>query len=270
MAVEQQIVTRLGPIQVRVIGDGRPAVLWPSLFVDMGSWRRIVDDLAAERRLVLIDGPGHGRSGDPGRRYTMTECVGAAVEVLDALAITGPVDWVGNAWGGHVGIIAAADHPTRVRSLVSISAPVAAYTAAERRRTRILLTAYRMLGPAQFIRSAVVETLLAPATRANDPEAVAYVDSQFRDADRRQLRNAVESISLGRHDITALLPRIGVPTLFATGADSTGFTPAQAATAITQVPGGTVAIVPDSAYLPPLEQPREMARLILDFWATQD
>jgi pimeloyl-ACP methyl ester carboxylesterase len=267
MSLDRQFQTRLGPLHVRVTGDGPPAVLWPSLFVDGGSWRRIEHGLAARRTLVLIDGPGHGASGDPGRRYTTAECVDAAFEVLDALAIDGPVDWVGNAWGGHVGILATTSHARRLRSLVSISAPVAAYTATERRRTHFLLAAYGVLGPARFIRAAVVETLLAPATRTDDPEAVAYVDGQIRDADRRHLRNAVQSISLGRPDLANMLPRIGVPTLFVTGTDDTGFTPHQAAEAITHVPGGVVAIVADAAYLPPLERPRETARLILDFWA---
>ncbi len=267
MAPDQSIQTRLGSLRVRVTGEGSPAVLWHSLFVDSGSWRRIEDDLAARRTLVLIDGPGHGSSTDPGRRYTTAECADAAFEVLDALAIDDPVDWLGNAWGGHVGIHAATDRPHRLRSLVGISAPVAAYTAAERRRTRLLLAAHGALGPARFIRAAVVEVLLAPATRTNDPEAVAYVDGQIRDADRRRLRNAVRSISLGRPDLTHLLPRIGVRTLFVTGADDAGFTPDQATEAIAQVPGGTVAIVEGAAYLPPLERPQETARLILDFWA---
>ncbi len=262
------ITTRVGPLHVRQVGSGPPAVLWHSLFVDSTSWRRVAPLLSAERRLILIDGPGHGASGDPGRRYTMRDCAEAAVAVLDALAIAEPVDWVGNAWGGHIGITLAAAHRERFRSLVAIGTPVAAYTAAEARRTRLLLSLYRLLGPVGFIRSAVAETLLAPATRERDPEAVDYVRAQIGGANRRRLRNAVVSISLGREDLTGRLPTIRVPTLFVTGADHGGFTPEQAYEAIALVPGGRCATVPDAAYLAPLEQPGEVARLVQAFWAT--
>ena len=64
---ERQIVeTRLGALAVRVHGEGPVAVLWHSLFVDDSTWSRVEDDLARARRLVIITGPGHGVSPDPG------------------------------------------------------------------------------------------------------------------------------------------------------------------------------------------------------------
>lgn len=261
------IATRVGPLRVRQVGDGPPAALWHSLFVDSTSWRRVEQSLGAERRLILIDGPGHGASGDPGKPYTMRDCAGAALDVLDALGVDGPMDWVGNAWGGHVGITLAAAHPERLRSLTAIGTPVAAYTPTGARQTRLLLNLHRLLGPAGFIQRAVAETLLSPATQAHDPEAVDYVRSQIGAADRGGLRNAVVSISLGREDLTGLLSGLRVPTLFVTGADHTGFTPEQARAAIDLVPGGQLAVVPNAAYLAPLEQPKETARIVQRFWA---
>jgi pimeloyl-ACP methyl ester carboxylesterase len=261
------IATRVGPLHVRQTGSGPTAVLWHSLFVDSASWRRVEPHLSEDRQLILIDGPGHGASGDPGKRYAMRECAEAAVDVLDALGVAEPVDWVGNAWGGHVGITLAAVHPERLRSLVAIGSPVAAHTQAEARETQLLLGVHRLIGAAGFIRTAVAEALLSPATRERDPEAVDYVHSQLSGADRRLLRNAVVSISLGREDLTGLLPDIRVPTLFVTGADHSGFMPEQARESIALVPCGRLAIVPDAAYLAPFEQPGETARVVKEFWA---
>jgi pimeloyl-ACP methyl ester carboxylesterase len=262
-----RIPTRVGPLSVREVGSGPAAVLWPSLFVDSDSWQRVEAGLAEHRHLVLIDGPGHGASGDPGHRYTLSDCASAAVEILDALGVGEPVDWLGNAWGGHVGIHAATEHPQRLRSLVAIGTPVASYTPSERRRTSFLVAMYRLLGPVGFLQEGVAKVLLSPPTRAQDAAAVAYVKTQLATADRRMLRNAIESISLGRGDVTSRLPRIPVPTLFITGSDDAGFTPDQARAAIGLVPGGQVAIVPDAAYLPPLERPADVLGLILGFWA---
>jgi pimeloyl-ACP methyl ester carboxylesterase len=97
--------------------------LWPSLYLDHRSFDDVVADLAAAHRCIVVDGPGHGRSPGPGRRYDLAACARAAMQVLDALHVD-DVDWVGNAWGGHVGARAAIDFPRRVRALVAISAPM--------------------------------------------------------------------------------------------------------------------------------------------------
>ena len=105
---------------------------------------------------------------------------------------------------------------------------MAALSPSERRQTYPLLIVYGVLGPIELVRSGVTEALLSPHTRANDPEAVVLVRDNLRHANRRMLRNAVRSISLGREDLTALLPRIEAPTLMITGSDHAGFTPTQA------------------------------------------
>ncbi|HQR26936.1 MAG TPA: alpha/beta hydrolase [Nocardioides sp.] len=268
MSERSFIDTVVGRLAVRVEGQGAPAVLWHSLFVDERSWRRVTAELAEVRRLVTITGPGHGESSDPGGRYDLRQCARAAAEVLDALGVAEPVDWVGNAWGGHVGIRFATAYPRRTRSLVTLGTPVQPLSAAERARTHALLLAHRVLGPAGFILDGVVETMLAPATRASDPEAVALVRTSVTAADRRLLRNAVVSISLHREDLGALLPGVAVPTLMITGEQHGGWTPAQAAAAATRLPDGRVAVVPDAAYLVPLEQPGAVVELVRRFWTS--
>jgi hypothetical protein len=68
MAERRIIDTTAGRLAIRVVGDGPTAVLWPSLFMDERSWDRLIPTLIQDRRLVIINGPGHGGSGDPGRR----------------------------------------------------------------------------------------------------------------------------------------------------------------------------------------------------------
>jgi len=266
MTDRQMIDTTLGPLAVRMLGSGPTAVLWPSLFMDGRSWDRVIPAMAQDRRLVVIDGPGHGSSGDPGRRYSLRECVTAASQVLDRLSVTDPVDWVGNAWGGHVGLRFAADLASRCRSLVTLGTPVAALSRMERLRTYPLLAVHGVLGPIELVLSGVTEVLLSGHTRANDPEAVDLVRDSMRHANRRMLRNAVRSISLGREDLTSLLPRITAPTLLVTGSEHSGFTPAQGQAAAGMIPNGRAAVVPDAAYLVPLEEPSATTTLIREFW----
>lgn len=266
---EQRVVeTQVGALAVRQCGEGPTAVLWHSLFVDERSWQRVEHELAAERRLVLITGPGHGASRDPGRRYTLEECAAAAGTVLDVLGVDEPVDWLGNAWGGHVGVVFAATWPARCRTLVTVGTPVQALNRLERARTHALLVAHRILGPARFVQDGVVEVLLSVRTRAEDPASVALVKDCLSRADRAALRNAVVSISLRRADLGGLLPRITAPTLFITGAEHEGWTAEQARAASRLLPDGTVAVVDGAAYLAPLEVPERTAHLVRQFWSS--
>jgi pimeloyl-ACP methyl ester carboxylesterase len=249
-----------------LLGDGPSAVLWHSLFVDERSWGRVENDLATQRRLVIITGPSHGASGDAGRRYTLDDCAEAAGTVLDSVGIGEPVDWVGNAWGGHVGLVFAARWPERCRTLVTLGTPVQSLGLVERARTISLLIAYRLLGPARFIRTGVVDTLLSPKSRAQDPAAIALVEDALIHADRGPLRNAVVSISLRRRDLTNRLARVSVPTLFVTGSDHKGWSPQQAMAASKVLPNGSVAVVADAAYLVPFENPAETIQLVRHFW----
>ena len=265
---EPQIVdTRLGALAVRVRGEGPVAVLWHSLFVDDRTWHRVEDDLARLRRLVIITGPGHGASADPGRRYNMDECAEAAADVLAFLGVVEPVDWVGNAWGGHVGVVFAARWPERCRTLVTLGTPIHSYTKFDRLPIWIVLPVVRLFGPVGFIGTGIRDALLSSTTRAQDPEARALVVECLRTMNRAALVNAVVSISLRRPDLTSRLDQIRCPTLFVTGSDHTDWTPEQARVAGRLLADGATEVIPDVAYLVPLEAPDRTVQLVRDQWA---
>lgn len=268
--LEHWVDTRVGRLRVCIEGKGSSqptALLWHSLFVDERSWGPVVPELAQDRQLILVTGPGHGRSGDPGHRYSMEDCAEAALEVLRAEAIEGPVDWVGNAWGGHVGILVASLHPERIRTLITAGAPVHAYALAGRLSTHLLLLLYRWLGPTPYLSNAVVEALLSEHSRATNPSAVGLVRDGFTGADRAAMINAVISISLNRRDLAPLLPRVLAPTLFITGSEHPDWSPEHMRSAAALLPHGTCQVIDQAAYLVPLEAPADFGHSVREFWA---
>jgi pimeloyl-ACP methyl ester carboxylesterase len=242
-------------------------VLWHSLFMDERSWQRVEAGLGEKRRLVVITGPGHGTSADPGHRFSLDDCAAAAGDVLAALDVTGPVDWVGNAWGGHVGVVFAATWPDRCRSLATLGTPIQSYRRSQRLLFRAMLAVYRMVGMVDFLSNGIRDALLSPKTRLDDAEAVALVLDSLRTMERRALANAMVSISLQRPDLTKRLPAIRCPTVFVTGEDHPEWTPDQASAASRMLLTGSVAVVPDTSYLTPLEAPAATIRIVRDLWA---
>jgi len=261
-----RIQTRVGSLAVRVCGDGPPAVLWHSLFVDERSWQRVEEALARHRRLVIITGPGHGASSDPGHRYSLEDCAAAAGEVLAALDIPAPVDWVGTAWGGHVGVVFAATWPDRCRTLVTFGTPIQAYGRSQRLLFRCMLAVYRIVGMVDYLADGISQALLSPRTRSTDPEAVALVLESLHTMKRRALANAMVSISLQRSNLTPRLASIRCPTVFVTGSDHPEWSIDQAEAKSRELIDGSAVVVPDTAYLIPLEAPAETIRIVRDLW----
>jgi pimeloyl-ACP methyl ester carboxylesterase len=95
---------------------------------------------------------------------------------------------------------------------------------------------------------------------------VALVLDCLRTMERRALANAMMSISLGRPDLTPQLAAIRCPTVFVTGSDHAEWTPDQAESKSRLLAAGSVAVVPDTAYLTPVEAPMETVRIVQALW----
>src|SRR6478736_5718517 len=165
----ERLETRLGTLNARVTGTGRLTILWSSMFVDSHTWDRIlpllIDGSAIRRRFVLIDPPGLGLSDALVRRSTIAEAADAARDALEALGATEPVDWVGNAFGGHVGLNLATD-PTTLRSLIAISSPTEPIAPDLRRKIGLLHPLLKLSGPVGPVRDAIIDAMLTDESAA--------------------------------------------------------------------------------------------------------
>jgi len=263
------IPTRLGPLAVTRHGSPRPPlVLWHSLFVDGRSWDAVLPVLTERRSVFVIDGPCHGQSPGPDRRFGFDECVDAAVDVLDHLGL-GAVDWIGNAWGGHVGVSVAARHADRIESLVAITSPIDAFRGATRARFGFLIALYRMLGWRRWLLDLLVDALVAPSVGAARPEVARYVTEAVTAPGKRPMYLAMRSLMLGRPSQLPLLPSITAPTLFVATSDDPMWTPEVARREAAGLPRGTVALLEHGRHLAPVETPEALGAILAP-WLDRD
>jgi pimeloyl-ACP methyl ester carboxylesterase len=263
----QRVPTALGELAVHVLGAGRPTVLWPALFTDGSSFGYVLPALLRGRRLLVVDGPGFGRSARLTRNVPFGAAVEAAAELLGALAPGETADWVGNGWGGAVGLVLAAERPELVRSLVAIAAPLLPPAGEERRHLRRLLRRLFLLGPIPPVGPALLDTLLAPEARS-DPSSVGVVLDAILLAGRFSAARAARSFLLGQPDLTGLLPRVDAPTLLVAGGDDPAWGVDDVDRAAALAPFARSAVVPGSRVLVPVEQPAALAALVRGFWAS--
>jgi pimeloyl-ACP methyl ester carboxylesterase len=263
--MHQTIETSLGSLRVEIAGAGPTAVLWHSLFLNNRQWDRVIPSLCRERRLVMIEGPGHGMSEAAVERFTLEDCADAAAGIMDSLDIQ-RADWVGNAWGGHVGTIMADRYPDRIASLVSIGAPLPAIGASERKHLQVAVWMYKAFGPRAFLANKILETLLAPDVLANDLQAVETVRRAFTEADRKGMGIALDSAMLGRPTITTQFNRLAVPRTTIVGNQDALWSAEMARSCVDETSNSTVVSIDGASHIPPLERPEATAAEILAFW----
>src|SRR5690554_2164906 len=263
-----RVDTRLGSLSVRRVGEGTLTVLWSSMFVDSHTWDRMLPLLMAgapDREYVLIDPPGLGRSEPLQRRSSIVEAADAALDALDGLGATGPIDWVGNAFGGHVGYQLATD-PSVIRSFVAISAPTEPVAPHLRRQIGLLSPVLRLAGPIKPVRDAIVSAMLTDASAATPGIRDVVLDSVNRPT-RKSMRLALRSFIVDRTDVKDRLPGIRVPSLFVASDDRGDWSPEEAERAASLAPGATPITISGARTLIPLEQPSSLTEAALGFWA---
>lgn len=262
------VSTDLGRLHVTRAGAGPPVVLWHSLFVDSRSWGPLVGEWARQRTVYAIDGPSHGESDAVPRDFTFEDVVVAAEQAMDGLGLAEPVDWVGNAWGGHVGIRLATGR--RLRTLTTIGTPVQGFTVREKlAKAWPLVGMYRLGGPTPVVVKLLFDSLVGRDALAAQPDQAAAVTASFRDADRDGMYHAMRSMMLKRTGIEDLLGSVTVPTLvMAVRDDVTGWRPDEARRTCVAIPDCRVEEVAGTGHVSPLLIERErIRRLVTDFWA---
>jgi pimeloyl-ACP methyl ester carboxylesterase len=259
-----EVPTRLGRLHVRSIGEGIPTILWSSMFVDSHTWDPVVPLLPSDRRYHLIDPPGLGASESLRRDSDIAEAADAAADLLGELGIRSPVDWVGNAFGGHVGFKLGA-RPGLLRSLVAVSSPTQPIPDALRTQIKVLLPILRTAGPVGPVRSAILAGMLTDASLACEPIERAVIES-LRRPSRRSMTLAVRSFILNRVDVTAELADLTVPSLFVASDDRGDWTPEDARAAAALATDAQAVTIPRARTLIPLEQPEALALHVRSFW----
>lgn len=99
-----------------------PIVLLHPWGLSMTVWADVAPELAKDRRVLLVDLPGHGKSDKLHTHYPMRRLAHAVLSAMDAAGIHRAV-LIGNSLGGATSIAVAELAPERVEALVLVAAP---------------------------------------------------------------------------------------------------------------------------------------------------
>jgi 3-oxoadipate enol-lactonase len=241
------ISTSMGQIEVQSAGDGSQTVVFMhGIFMDRSLWSSLYPQ-SPRRRHIYLDMPGHGNSGNVGRKWTLEDCTTMIFEVMDKLHVSEAV-LIGHSWGAMVALQAAVKRPSRVVSLGLFNMPHRRVAGLARIGFRLQKWFVRF--PNFYAAQAAKELYTAAFLKAQ-PEVVAVLQRRLRKRPAKELARLIDAVLLWPTDATELIASLKVPATCVIGEQDYVGQPTPMLAKV--VPGGHVS---------PAESPSETKELV--------
>jgi 3-oxoadipate enol-lactonase len=233
------------------------------LFVEeRGMWRGQIEPLSALGRVVVIDGPGAGKS-EPPPRFMLEEHADALFDAWGELGIDKAII-VGISWGGMVGMRFALQHPTCVSGLAILDSSAETHTLAERVRYRAFIALHKRAGlPYSLFDREVAPKLFGPTTRRTRPELALRSYQHVMGFNRDGVAKSALAVMIHRKNILEKISAIRVPTLVMVGREDTATPLDKSENIARSIPGAELVVLDDVGHMCALEDPDAVnARLV--------
>ena len=257
--------TRLYYYAAGTRGGGEPVVLLHGFPTSSHLWAELVPLLPHDRRIVVLDLLGFGRSDRPGGRdVSLRGHAERTIGFLDALGINYACI-VGHDTGGGIAQQLAIGWPTRVSRLCLVnSVAFDAWPARETRLARAMMPLTRHLPPAWLLSVVRTDLLRGYAVNERGTHSVDRYLKPFASADGRAALHE-HLTALDAAQTMALVPRlaqIAAPTAVVWGEDDP-FLPGDIGRRLaSSIPGATFELVRGGRHFIAEEAPEQVARAI--------
>lgn len=235
-------------------------------------WRGLAPDLRGFGRtpLAAVELPAGSDRPDAVARpdeavLTMTVLAADVARLIERHA-AGPAVVCGLSMGGYVAFALRRLRPELVRGLVLMDTRAGADTAEARDNRRRMAETARQSGAAP-IASAMVPSLLTPATLERQPDVVGHVRRMIEGTSPRTIIAALAGMA-DRPDSSPDLHHIDSPTLVLVGSEDAITPPDDAQAIAAAIPGARMEVVDGAAHLPGVERPEAVNALVSEFLAT--
>ena len=194
-------------------GTGSPLVLLHGFTESLEIWEDFANALEKDFRVIAIDLPGHGQTGQFGQSHSMELMADVVKLVLDHLSV-GSCVMIGHSMGGYVTLSFAEKYPHLVRAIGLFHSQAGA-DSEEARKNRVRMINILYSNRTGFIRQFIPE-LFAPDNVPHYQEAIARLQELALLPPPEGIVAALRGM-MERDDKTAFLSQTGIPVLFIAG-----------------------------------------------------
>jgi pimeloyl-ACP methyl ester carboxylesterase len=249
--IESAAHVRVGDLSVayRSAGSGEAVVLLHGFLCDSRAWRRQLENLGSNFRVLAWDAPGAGETSDPPDGFTISDWADGLAGFLDAVGVR-EANLVGLSWGGLLAQEFYRLYPSLVLRLV-LAGTYAGWLGsfgedvARQRLERCERESY--LPPDEFVARWVPMEFFHDASVELTDE-MAGVVSDFHPAGFRLMAR-----SLAEADTTDLLGQIAVPVLLLWGEGDRRSSVEVARRFASLIPGAELVLIPGAGHVSNME-----------------
>lgn len=241
-------------------GEGPATVLaMHGIGANSTGWRFSLVALSARARIIAWNAPGYLMSDGFAAEAPPAEAYAdAAVALLDALGVAGPVHVAGSSFGSMLGACLAARHPGRVARLALLGTSRGQRWKGPEGRAQMLAMRQASIaeGGVALARTRW-QALVAPGTGPVVRDLVQGVVAATNGRGLMQAARCTDAVDV----LADYCPRIAAPTLVVTGAEDR-VNPPEVGRAIAEAIGARFVSPPGIGHLPELEAPAQTADLL--------
>jgi pimeloyl-ACP methyl ester carboxylesterase len=244
--------------------DALPLVLIRGLARSSSYWLEVRDFFERERRVLVLDNRGAGRSDCPRPPWSTADMADDVASVLIDSRIE-RADVLGISLGGMIAQHVALRHPHRVRKLILGCTTPGGRRARSTPPMSALALVRSMLMPFdEGVRYSAPYVLSADAL-SQRPEIVDVWLAIAASEPRSRIGVIAQLVAAATHDVYALLDFIEHPTLVITGDADRLIAPANSRLLAERIPRATLHTLAGAGHDFPTERPEETAHVVLDF-----
>ncbi|BAN47150.1 alpha/beta fold hydrolase [Metapseudomonas resinovorans] len=243
-------------------GQGHPVVLIHGVGLNKEMWGGQIVGLAPHFQVIAYDMLGHGASPRPEPGTGLEGYAEQLRELLEHLQLE-RATVIGFSMGGLVARAFALHHPQRLEGLVILNSVF--NRSAEQRAGVIERTRQAAEHGPDANAEAALSRWFSHEYQAANPAQIAAIRQTLASNDPQGYLTTYELFATQDMYRVEDLPGITVPTLVATGELDPGSTPEMARQLAERIPGAQVAVLDEQRHMMPVESPRLVNQMLLDF-----
>lgn len=247
-----------------VHGDGSPVVMIHGLGMNRAMWQWQIDELSPHYKLITYDLLGHGESDKPPAPYTMPQMVAQVADLMDETCIERAAI-VGFSLGGLIAQAFALEYSDRVSAIAILNS---GHARSEESRDAIMQRVRQAEdgGPAATVDEAL-QRWFSDDFAAKSPQVLDMVRDWILANDPDVYPAVYRLLAVADLGLEDAIAGIRCPALVVTGEEDFGNSVEMAREMAVKIPHSELTILPGLRHMALAEDPAQMNRILLDFFA---
>ena len=249
-------------VAVKITGEGTPVVFLHGYLESSEIWQPFVNRLSTYGRIILIDLPGHGKTGILGEIHTMGFMTEVVKHVLDYLAVEKCI-MLGHSMGGYVTLSFVKEYPERLLAFCLFhSHPLPDTDETKKNREREIMLVQE--GKKELIYNTNIPKAFATQNLNNNRSEIKFAKNIACKTPDKGIINALKGM-MKRSDQRETLQNSPLPFLWILGMKDNYIDYQPVVDKVVLPPNGSLLLLEDSGHMGFLEEKEKSLGIIIDF-----